>query len=68
LVDQSVFVWNLEDSDSDEPLIVLDGMGEIRDPALSTGGKVLLKNSQLVHASGHGRCGPVLMCLHLNRA
>jgi hypothetical protein len=26
---------------------VLDGMGEIRDPALSTGGKVLLKNSQL---------------------
>jgi hypothetical protein len=48
LVDLSVFVWNLEDSDSDEPLIVLDGMGEIRDPALSTGGKVLLKNSQLI--------------------
>ena len=46
MVDLSVFVWNLEDSDSDEPLIVLDGMGEIRDPALSTGGKVLAALSE----------------------
>jgi hypothetical protein len=55
LVDLSDFVWNLEDFDSDEPLIALDGVGEIRDPALSTGGKVLAALSDKVRNLQSGR-------------